>query len=351
MILKDADDRSTELEQLRQYAKSSDAEIAKTATAELRTRTAGANNEDNAAYYIDFAFAKTRNWIVVHDLRLESHGRTAQIDHLLICRTLDFYVLESKHFRSGVKITETGEFMRWDEYRKSYSGMESPIEQNTRHIDVLRDVLAELPMPERLGMRLRPTFHSLILVSPRSRIIRPEAFDTSMVIKADQIRQRIDKDTKDAGTIESFLSVGKLISSQTLRDVGELLVGQHRQVPWPLPPALAAAASTKLVSTSTHKATGQAPHVATSPAMATQPLAAPPRHRADGPTCKQCGGDTGSIQYGRYGYYFHCAACDSNTAIRFACAAGHHPRLRKAGESFYRDCPECKSSEVYFVNP
>ncbi|HET8764472.1 MAG TPA: nuclease-related domain-containing protein, partial [Rhodanobacter sp.] len=120
MILKSADDRRDELARLQQQTKSPDAVVAKVAATALRMRAAGANNEDNAAYFIDFGYAKTPNWVVIHDLRLESHGRTAQIDHLLICRTYEFYVLESKHFRAGVKITETGEFMRWDDYRKTY---------------------------------------------------------------------------------------------------------------------------------------------------------------------------------------------------------------------------------------
>jgi hypothetical protein len=45
-------------------------------------------------------------------LRLEHNGRTAQIDHLLINRWMECYVLESKHFNAGLKITEDGEFMR-----------------------------------------------------------------------------------------------------------------------------------------------------------------------------------------------------------------------------------------------
>lgn len=349
MILKSADDRRDELARLQQQTKSPDAVVAKVAATALRMRAAGANNEDNAAYFIDFGYAKTRNWVVIHDLRLESHGRTAQIDHLLICRTYEFYVLESKHFRAGVKITETGEFMRWDDYRKTYRGMESPIEQNKRHIDVLRDALGDLPMPERLGIRLRPTFHSLILVSPGSRIDRPKSFDTSMVIKADQIRQHIEKDTKNIGAIESVLGLGKVISTKTLSEIGKLLVSQHRPDSWPLPPVRTTVDTNKHSPARLDQINPSPQHGAARPPHSPQPSVTPTL-QANSPTCKRCGGTTGVVQYGRYGYYFRCTACDTNTAIHFTCKPGHHPRLRKAGTEFYRDCSECGSSQLYFVN-
>ncbi len=61
-----------------------------------------------AAYEIDFHHKASRNWAVIHDLRLEYRGRVAQIDHLLINRWLEFWVCESKHFSEGVAINEQG---------------------------------------------------------------------------------------------------------------------------------------------------------------------------------------------------------------------------------------------------
>ena len=67
--------------------------------------------------------------------------------------------------------------------------------------------------------------------------------------------------------------------------------------------------------------------------------------------CKHCGVNNGHIQSGKYGYYFRCAQCQTNTAVKFTCLPGHSPRLRKAGSQFYRDCTECSSSDLYFTNP
>ena len=73
---------------------------------EIRTIRAGAKGEAEAAYEIDFHFGASRNWAVIHDLRLQHQGMVAQIDHVLIGRAMDFWVCESKHFSEGVSINE-----------------------------------------------------------------------------------------------------------------------------------------------------------------------------------------------------------------------------------------------------
>lgn len=141
---------------------------------DLRRIRAGAKGEREAAYLIDFDFKASRNTAVIHDLRLEINGRVAQIDHLLIHRTLNVYVLESKHFHAGLKITDDGEFLRWNEWKKTFEGMLSPLAQNERHIAVLKEVFNQIEMPTRLGMRLSPTFTSLVMVSAQTRIDGPK---------------------------------------------------------------------------------------------------------------------------------------------------------------------------------
>jgi hypothetical protein len=56
---------------------------------------------------------------VIHDLRLDIDGRVAQIDHLLIHRSLNCFVLETKQVHAGLKITETGEFLRWNDWKRA----------------------------------------------------------------------------------------------------------------------------------------------------------------------------------------------------------------------------------------
>src|SRR3546814_933781 len=107
---------------------------------------------------------------------------------------MDVYVLEHKHFHAGIKITEDGEFLRWNNYQKTYEGMASPLEQNERHIQVLKDVMAQIELPTRLGVRIPPSLQSFVLVGPEAKIYRPKRFDASRVVKADQLKKAIWRD-------------------------------------------------------------------------------------------------------------------------------------------------------------
>jgi len=198
---------------------------------ELAALRKGQKGEKDAAYLINFDFGNSENWAVIHDLRLEDNGLVAQIDHLLINRMFDIYVLESKNFADGVKIGDNGEFLAY--YNKSYHAIPSPIEQNRRHIRVLKNCLNTHDiMPKRLGISIRPCFRSYILMSAKSRIIRPEKekFDTSMVIKADVLRTTIDQVVDKMNPITNFTTITKICGSSTLRDVAEKIASLHRPI-------------------------------------------------------------------------------------------------------------------------
>jgi hypothetical protein len=161
---------------------------------EIKCIGSGARGEESSAYYIDFRYKDSENWAVIHDLRLEHRGFVAQIDHLLINRFLDIYVLESKNYYYGIKITPEGEFLVWN--GKTFIAIESPIEQNKRHIDLLDKLLQQTGIvPTRLGIPISPSFLNYVMVAPNSRVDRPAKakFDTDMVIKADALMAAINK--------------------------------------------------------------------------------------------------------------------------------------------------------------
>lgn len=353
MLIKQADDHSDELALLERLTESSTGIAAKHAAKNLAIRKAGLKGEKESVYLIDFHYAASPNWAVIHDLRVEHNGRTAQIDHLLINRWLECYVLESKHFHAGIKITEDGEFMRWNDFRHTFEGMPSPLLQNERHVAVLRDVVGTLDLPTRLGLRITFAFQTFVLVSSRARIDRPKKFDSSRVIKADQIKDRIWRDfDKENALVSLVRTAAKIVSSETLRDVAQQLAHQHRPAAWPIPNpvglAPAPAPSTALAAPAPSVAEPGGP-ISVKPAKSEKPPG-PAVPATNGPQCKSCRDHMGSILYGKYGYYFQCTHCQTNTAIKFTCLPGHKPRLRKAGGEFFRDCPECGSSALYFTN-
>lgn len=196
---------------------------------ELRFVKSGDRGETDAAYFIDFHFASSKRWAVIHDLRLEHLDMVAQIDHLLINRFFDIYVLETKNFSYGVKITETGEFLV--RYNSEYVPIESPIEQNKRHQIVLEQVLKKYDiMPQRLGIPISPSFHPYVLVSPKSQVSRPSkaVFDTSMVIASDSLRTAIDKRVDAMDKISVLTTASKVSSFETVIEAAKRLASLHK---------------------------------------------------------------------------------------------------------------------------
>jgi hypothetical protein len=226
MIIKEIDPKREEKEQLRELLKTQVSEKQRfLLERQLRNIEAGERGEKDSAYFIDFYFGKSKNWVVIHDLRIQHEGQVAQIDHLVMNRFMDVYVLETKNFHYGLKVTPEGEFLVYD--GKKYFAIESPIEQNERHIFLLSKAIAHYNiMPTRLGVVISPRFVSYVLVSPTSRTIRPSRskFDTSHVIQSDQAFTKIKKDADDVAAA----AILKICSPETLEATAKNLAKLHR---------------------------------------------------------------------------------------------------------------------------
>lgn len=183
--------------------------------------------ESQAAFNIDVDFGQSPNWVVIHDLRLEHGGVVAQIDHLLINRVLDIWVLESKRFSGGIKIDERGECLTFSGNRPI--AVDSPIEQNRRHTKILQYLLdsGSIRFPMRLGRQIRPKLHSLVLISG-GRISRPRTPVSGIetVVKTDQVCNMIRQKAENGNPLELM----KLVSSETLTEIGQQLCALHRSI-------------------------------------------------------------------------------------------------------------------------
>ncbi len=343
MLLKAPDDKSALLAELERLAARAAPKQRGDIEEELRALRAGIKGEKEAAYLLDFHLKASRNTAIIHDLRLDLDGRVAQIDHLLLHRTLNVFVLETKHFLTGIRITEGGEFLRWNAHRKAYEGMPSPLAQNGRHIAVLRDAFARIDMPTRLGVRLTPVFLPYVLVSSRAWIARPKQFDSSHVLKADLFS--VEDELNKRGLLKGLGHIGRFVASDILRAIGRQLVAMHT------PASIDYAVRFGLAPS---KGSGSRSAAPENPLRFAGKSSTLPSSllRLSRPKCSHCGGQALSIQSGRFSYYFKCADCGGNTPIAVGCGKeGHRERIRKDGRTFYRECPACRTRSVFFVNP
>lgn len=232
MIIKEKDDSKDVLHRLDELKKISlSAKQRFLVDREIKMFAAGVRGEKTSAYFLDFEWGNSENWGIIHDLRIEHEGRIAQIDHLLINRYLEIYVLETKNFSYGVKINDHGEFNVWS--GKGYTGIESPIEQNNRHIRVLEKAVKDRGLaPSRLGRTIPTTFHPFVLMSPTSRIDRAaeKKYNTKNVIKSDQFSATIFKSFDEASVGLVFGRVAKIVGKDTLKKFSQSIAKLHRPI-------------------------------------------------------------------------------------------------------------------------
>lgn len=229
MILKEQDDRISDIEVLKRLMcdPRMDERSRRRVREQINRIESGDLGEAQAAYLLKVHFGADPDWIVLNDLRIEVGGLTAQIDHLLVNRLLEFWVCESKRFSQGVKINDHGEFITFRDGIPRAS--QSPIEQNARHMKILAQLLQSdgIRLPTRLGFRLKPQLKSLILISGGA-IRRPRASIPGLetVIMADQVHARIAHAMNNGNPFDLV----KLISRETLLDIGQQLLTLNRPV-------------------------------------------------------------------------------------------------------------------------
>jgi Nuclease-related domain len=250
MLIKSADSREADLAELTALMRRPglDAERKKRIEQEIRFIQSGLRGEQETAYEIDFHHGSSKNWAVIHDLRIHHRGRVAQIDHLLVNRFMEIWVFESKRFSEGIAINEQGECAMFWGGRPQ--GIASPHEQNAKHMAVLKALCDDgaVELPKRLGFAIKPSFSGLVVVSKNARISRPSSkgWWSDGIVKADQVRSRILKDIDDDMNV---LGVTKVVSSGTLETFAKQLAAMHRPAAFNWPAKFGLPAEVTLVQT------------------------------------------------------------------------------------------------------
>lgn len=138
LFLKNSDRDTNYLEQLEELYSSSTGDTRKAIEKEISIIKAGIIGENNVIFELENS---GMNMIVLHDLFIETEeGHSAQIDFMVICSKLIF-IIECKNLFGNIEINNKGDFIRTIQYGGRYykEGIYSPITQNTRHLEVLKE--------------------------------------------------------------------------------------------------------------------------------------------------------------------------------------------------------------------
>jgi hypothetical protein len=229
MLIKAADDKTKRLRLLEDLQSSSklDSRQKDWLGKELRNTKQGMQGEKSAAHYLDNYLATSKNFMVIHDLRISVEGEVAQIDHLLVGRAF-FILLETKTFGGDIDVNDRGEFSVQYPGERVYD-IPSPYEQSRRHENVLQKLLEKLEIRPRTGKRHQ--MEHVVLVDPNRAIRRPNDrhLDTSFLVKADQFPDWHKKwADKNPGVVELFSTLLDVRGQDTIKEWAEKISRQHR---------------------------------------------------------------------------------------------------------------------------
>lgn len=281
---------------------------------------AGRRAEEQMAHYLRRFFASSSDVDVLNYLRIDLGGEVAQMDHLVL-HPCGLTIVESKSVAGSVQIKDDGQWIRW--FNKQPQGMRSPVTQAQMQGMLLRELLSKTV--KQKGFFDSVEFSVLVAISDTGTIQWPSSGALPEVCKADQVPEKILRKA------EQRKSTGAaLLSSEHRRAIGDFLRRVHQP--------LQAKATEPIPSAEKPDEASPSPESASVRGLPAK-------------ACKHCGGTDLEAQYGKYGYYFLCKACDKNTGIKFSCpACGGEGRIRKQGNDFFAECRACDASALFHSN-
>jgi hypothetical protein len=312
-----------------------------------RMAAAGEKAEKQMAFYLKRAFQDDKNIWVFNDLRFQDdEGDAAQIDHLILHRH-GFVIIESKSVTTKVRVNEQHE---WSRQWNGWQGMPSPIQQAKRQTQFLRrglNVYCEELVGKVFGFKQMKfnacPFDLLIAISDSGTIERET--EVPEVVKADQVcdnilaiyqRHRKSRSALNIAAVLDFKSDDGIYNfkDEEMARISDWLTSHHHPRVEALtmkPPCV--------------KEEQEAYGATTPPPLPTaEPQSIPSQAKG---ICNKCQTQS-EILSGRYGYYWKCHNCATNTAIKIFCdQCEAKMKIRKSKKLFYLHCKPCTTESLY----
>lgn len=184
----------------------------------------GAIGEKNIYYELQNSFMPM---VCLHDIRIEYKGLVAQMDFVVIT-TKNIYVIECKNLIGDIVINDKGEFIRYKKIASGKNigkeGMYSPIVQNERHINVLKELLRD-KLEYRDKGKLKRIESLVVTANPKTVINKKYApRDISdKVIRHDQLIERI-------ASVEKNKKIDWVFIEEDMMNISRCLKEHHKDL-------------------------------------------------------------------------------------------------------------------------
>lgn len=170
---------------------------------EIKLATIGEIGEKNIAFELKNSGMPM---YVMHDIHFEIDGLSAQIDYIVVTRKITF-IIECKNLIGDIDIDNGGNFIRNYELngKRIREGIYSPITQNERHLEILRQVKRDSKNSMISKMLFDKYFDEnyksiVVLANPKTVLNAKYAKKEvkQMVIRADQLNSYIKNTYKQS---------------------------------------------------------------------------------------------------------------------------------------------------------
>jgi len=227
VVFKKIDSKESEINTLKELLKKSKSEKQKSLiNKDLISLENGYRAEKENAYYLDFHFENRDKFVLLHDIRIEHNGRTAQFDHILI-EPLGITILESKSFTGALTINEDNSLnVKYGKYTKTFP---NPIEQNNRHEKVLHEFIHNaLEVAKRFNLMGGIPIYSKVIIHPNTTVTNktlPEGFERSDAFATSR-NKAIDK----MNAAKVLLSTVTFVTKDFVKEIATVLVNAHKPI-------------------------------------------------------------------------------------------------------------------------
>ena len=194
---------------------------------DLRLVRAGIDGERHILYELKNSHM---DMFILQDLFLEHEGLTAQIDFLVITPQRNF-VIECKNLVGNIEINSKGDFIRTIRCGGRYykEGIYSPITQNQRHLQVLKERRSENDgkiLAAWKNYLFKDFFRGLVVLANPKTVVNDRYAKKEVkeqVIRADQLIETIKRMNKASKESASSL--------KDLKEMGERYLQMHIEKP------------------------------------------------------------------------------------------------------------------------
>ncbi|SFT64698.1 Nuclease-related domain-containing protein [Pseudoalteromonas sp. DSM 26666] len=312
---------------------------------------AGQKQELDVAFYLRRAFKDHPQVFVFNDVKFKHNGESAQIDHLIVY-TYGFILIESKSITGEVAINKHQEWSR--SYRGQWRGMPSPIKQVELQLALLKSLIIDNAphlLPKMFG-KIQQNFggrewHGICVISSNAIINRdntPKALEERLVKSefiADKLLDIMKLHASTPNALHFFsTNVRPWFSEESLVRICEFLLEQNIAPSTQLKPDAIASNLNEPSPIYQDESAAIAPITPEQPNIANEINL----------QCKLCNNQTTlKPRSGRYGYFFTCGECDTNTPMKTSCpqCSSANTKVSKRKELYSLVCGDCENTILF----